>query len=150
MIARHPLSDHRFAQRFKTLGEILEADGELVDAADIARAATRYVRLEVSAPGYELPPIATFEYEELYARSRTGWSLSHYQYEIRFDRRAFGRKAYHWHDGLHHLHCTEHQGTTDDHFRGYEMDLLRDARPDLLRVYAVGSVDCSGLHALIR
>jgi len=150
VIARHPLSDHRFAQRLKTLVEILEADGELVDAADIARAATRYVRFEVSAPGYELPGIATFEYEEWYARSRTGWSLSDYQYEIRFDRSPFGRKAYHWHDGLHHLHCTGQQGTTDDHFRAYEMDLLRDARPDLLRVYAVGSVDCSGLHARIR
>lgn len=147
MIARHPLSDHRFTQRLKTLIEILEADGDLVDVADIPRRATRYMRLEVSAPGYGLPPIATFEYEEWYTLSRSGWSLTDYQYEIRFDRRPFGRKAYHWHGGVHHFHCAEDEGTAADHFRGYEIDLLRDARPDLLRVYAVGSIDCSGLHA---
>lgn len=69
---------------------------------------------------------------------------------MRLEPAGSGRKAYHWHDGVHHVHCAEPRSPRpDEHYRGYEVDLLADARPDLLRIAAAGAVDCSGLHPLV-
>ncbi len=116
---------------------------------DIASHSRRKLRIEAASPGYDLPLQATFEYEEWYARSRRGWSMTDYQYEVRFHPVGSGRKAFHWHDDSHHVHCVDPRSPrSNDHYRGYEVDLLGDARPDLLRIVAAGAVDCSGLHPL--
>lgn len=143
-----PYSEHGFAQRLATLEEILEADGEVIDYADLPRRSTRYVRVEVAAPGYGSPRLATYEYEEWYRGSAARWHLTDYQYELRFEPPGSGRKAYHWHDRLYHFHCAERRPSSEDHYRGYEVDLLEDVRPELLKLYAEGRIDCSGLHPL--
>lgn len=143
------LTSHALAQRLSTLSEILEADGELSDGRDVFRGETRYVRFAVAVPGYGLPRIATYEYEEKFRRGRERWIMTGYQYEIRFEVAPFGRKAFHWHDGRHHVHCQESRDTRrDDHYRGYEIDLLEDARPEFLRILAAGRLDCASLHPL--
>lgn len=129
--------------------EILEADGDVVRVDDIRSRSRRKLRIEIASPGYDLPLQATFEYEEWYRRGQRGWSRTDYQYEVRLHPAASGRKAFHWHDGSHHVHCAGARSVlSHDHYRGYEVDLLRDARPDLLQVAAAGAVDCSGLHPL--
>ena len=116
---------------------------------DIVGRSRRKLRIEAMSPGYDLPQEATFEYEEWYSRSRRGWSLTDYQYEVRLHPPGSGRKAFHWHGDMHHVHCTDPRSPrSDDHYRGYEVDLLADARPALLRIAATGVVDCSGLHRL--
>lgn len=128
--------------------EILEADGDLVALADRPGGMTRYVRLEVAAPGHDLRRVATYEYEEWYARTRRGWELTDHQYEIRLDPPRQGRKGYHWHDLSYHVHCAATRIGGDGHYRGYRIDLLEDARPDFLSIYAAGHVNCSGLRPL--
>lgn len=115
---------------------------------DVVSRSRRKLRIEAVSPGYDLPIEATFEYEEWYVRDRRGWSLTDYQYEVRLRPPGSGRMAYHWHDDSHHVHCADPRSPrSSDHYRGYEVDLLRDARPDLLRIVATGAVDCSGLHS---
>lgn len=116
---------------------------------DLLGRSRRKLRIEAIGPGYDLPLRATFEYEEWYVRTRGGWSLTDYQYAVRLHPAGSGRKAFHWHDDSHHVHCLDSRvPRSRDHYRGYEVDLLRDARPDLLRIVALGAVDCSGLHAV--
>ncbi len=141
-----PLREHAVSQRLSTLEEILESDGD-VAVTDRRSPSRRYVRILVLAPGWDLPRLATFEYEEWYTLTARGWSATAYQYEVRLERRA-GRKAYHWHDGSHHFHCEDLGSQAHEHYRGYAVDLLDDARPDFLRIAASGRVDCSGLHPL--
>lgn len=115
---------------------------------DIVSRSRRKLRIEVASPGYDLPLQVTFEYEEWYRRSPRGWTLTDYQYEVRLHPAGSGRKAFHWHGDSHHLHCADPRSSrSNDHYRGYAVDLLRDARLDLLRIVAAGVVDCSGLHA---
>lgn len=143
------LSSHALVQRLSTLIEILEADGELVDNRDAPRRETRYARLAVAVPGHGLPRVATLEYEEWFTRGGPSWVMTDYRYEIRFEVAPFGRKAFHWHDGRHHVHCQESRDARrDDHYRGYEIDLLEDARPEFLRILAAGRLDCASLHPL--
>ena len=114
---------------------------------DIVSRSRRKLRIEAASPGYDLPMQATFEYEEWYLRSSRGWTLTDYQYEVRLHPAGSGRKAFHWHDDSYHVHCVDPRSArANDHYRGYDVDLLRDARPDLLRIVAAGVVDCSGLH----
>ena len=128
--------------------EIFEADGEVVAVDDLASRSRRKLRMEVASPGYELPREASFEYEEWYVRAGSGWSLTDYQYEVRLEPAGSGRKAFHWHNESHHVHCVDKRSVgAADHYRGYEVDLLRDVRPEFLQIVATGAVDCSGLHA---
>ena len=147
---RRVLGAHAFEQRLATLAEIFETDGDvLVD--DVRSARRRRVRIEVEAPGYGLPRSATYEYEEWYRGTAGGWTLTDYQYEVRLGPPPSGRKAYHWHDDFFHFHCEDSGGPEAvDHYRGYVVDLLEDARPDFLAIHALGRVDCSGLHPLRR
>jgi hypothetical protein len=127
------------------LVEILEADGEVILVDDLVSRPRRKLRIAAAFPGYDLPLQATFEYEEWYVRGQRGWSMTDYQYEVRLQ--SAGRKAFHWHNGSHHVHCQDARFLRSaDHYRGYEVDLLTDARPDLLRSAVAGAVDCSGLH----
>lgn len=115
---------------------------------DIVGRSRRKLRIELASPGYDLPLQATFEYEEWYLRTRSGWSLTDYQYEVRLDPAGSGGKAFHWHNDSHHVHCVDPRSPrSNDHYRGYEVDVLTHARPDLLRIGSAGTVDCSGLHA---
>ena len=121
----------------------------MMSVDDAASRSMRKLRIEVASPGYDLPMQATFEYEEWYRRAPRGWSLTDYQYEVRLHPTGSARKAFHWYEDSHHVHCADPRSErSSDHYRGYEVDLLRDARPDLLRIVAAGLVDCSGLHTV--
>lgn len=142
------LSDHAFGQLLATLLEVLEPDGDLADFTDRRQRNARYLRIEIAAPGFGLPRRAVFEYEQWYAKSGRGWRLIEYEYEIRFVEAHGGRWAYHLHDGVHHIHCEERGGEPEhEHYRSYEVDLLKEAHPDLVRIYVEGRIDCDGLHA---
>ena len=48
------------------------------------------------------------------------------------------------------VHCADPRSPrADERDRGYEVDLLRDARPDFLRIVAADAVDRLALHALL-
>lgn len=96
----------------------------------------RYVHLRIALPGYGTHA-ATFEYEEAYERSREGWRLSGYQYELRFEPAPSGRWAEHWHDAVFHRHCEPPRGPHSDHYAGRPIQLF-EARAELLRRYALG------------
>jgi len=127
---------------------VLEADGD-AEVFDASHAGTRYVRFLVDAPGYGVGLCAEFEYEEWYRRTGAAWALTDYQYELRLSPAGTGRFAYHWHDDTYHVHCQAGPAPAHAHYRGYAVDLLRDARPDLVRMYAAGQIDCSRLHPLV-
>lgn len=127
------------------LHEILEPHGD-VEIIDVAAPTTRYIRLRASAPGYGLPHAATYDYEEWYRRWRREWVLTAFQYELRFQPAPRGRFGYHWHDGVHHVHCDEGQPSgPGDHYLGYAVDLVPHAHPSLSRMFASGRIDCTGL-----
>lgn len=93
---------------------------------------------------------AFFEYVELYEGDADGWDLVAYQYEFQ-QRPPPGRRAFHWHEPwAYHFHCLDPRAPdTDDHYRGYQVDVF-EAHAEFLRLYAAGTIDCSGLHPLVR
>ncbi len=99
------------------------------------------------------PPFAHafLEYKERYERLADGsWRLTAYRYEFQ-QRPPPGRRAFHWHEPwAYHSHCLDPRAPdTDDHYRGYEVDVF-EAHAEFLRLYAAGTIDCSGLHPLFR
>lgn len=143
------LDDHQVEQRKATLVAKLEALGD-VTVSDAPRARRRrLIELRADAPGGDLPTLASFEYREVFERSRDPRHLLAYAYEF-LDRAHGGRRAYHWHDGSFHAHCVEPEGRLGDHhYRALPMDVF-EAHDEFARIYLSGArVRCGDLRPLL-
>ncbi len=110
------------------------------------RTGIREIRVVGTAPGYGLPPAATFDYREAYRAARgTGWDLVLYSYEYRTI--DGGRRAYHLHDQRFHAHCVDPRDPErDHHYRSPEIDLF-EAHDEFRHSYVSGmTVSCDDLR----
>lgn len=154
------LSSHALRQRIATLEEALENDGSVSRPAPSHEPPEGlwYVDLQVEAPGYGLPPMAAYRYQEWWRSNGGEWELVAYAYDYRFGPDRRGVFGFHWHemraidptgDPVHHVKCVDPiPPARDHHFRGTRMDVW-EARDELTRLDAAAIwPTCKGLRPL--
>ena len=107
----------------------------------------------MAAPGYNLPDVALFKYDEWYTLESNSWLLRKYHYDY-FDRTRDTRLGYHLHvvhageADTPHAHCGPGHERTPAHYRAFEVSLL-EANSQFMRLYAAGEeYDCATLLPL--
>jgi hypothetical protein len=147
-------------QRIATLEEALENDGS-VTRPILPREPPNgiwYVDLHVEAPGYGLPQVSAYRYQEWWQPSGGQWDLLAYVYDYRFGPGIAGVFGYHWHEmrGIdpsgtpdYHVKCVDPaRPSLDPHFRGIRMDIW-EARDEFTGLDASGKwPTCAGLRRL--
>lgn len=112
-------------------------------------ALARRLLVRAVLPGYDLPLEATVVLVERFARRPRGWDMTLYQYDYHREPKPTGRRAHHWHDGTHHIHCVDPMRAGADHYRGFAVDALEVVR-EFREIHAAGRVSCAGLYPLLR
>lgn len=141
------LSAHAVAQRKAELVARLDDLGDVTAEDSGLGGQARDVRIVATAPGLDLPPLATFDYREVFVRAPGGlWELAVYSYEYR-EVVVGGRRAYHLHDGRFHAHCIDAERPgRDHHYRAPEID-VHEAHEEFARLYLAGTpVSCEDLR----
>lgn len=154
------LTSQAVGQRIATLEEALENDGNVTRPIPEREPPEGlwYVNLQVEAPGYGLPQVAAYRYQEWWQSIGGAWELISYAYDYRFGPRMAGTFGYHWHKmqsidpsgaAVYHMKCLDPlHPTRDPHFRGLRMDIW-EARDELTRLDASGEwPTCQGLRPL--
>jgi len=154
------LARHALGQRIATLEEALENDGTVTRPVPPREPPDGiwYVSLHVEAPGYGLPPVSAYRYQEWWQPSGGQWDLLAYVYDYRFGPAIAGLFGYHWHEmrgidpsgaAVYHVKCVDPaRPSAEAHFRAVRMDIW-DARDELTRLDASGVwPTCQGLRQL--
>lgn len=126
-------------RRLRVFGDVTIADEG--DAA-------RRVRFLIDAPGWGLPPAATFEFVEWFDRTAQGWLRVRYKFEYR---PTSSRRAHHQHgrEGFHQ-HCEPPGRRFPRHYADDER-LLLPTLEAFAELYASGEpIRCTGLRMLRR
>lgn len=155
------LSTQAVGQRIATLEEALENDGSVTRPIPHREPpdAVWYVDLHVEAPGYGLPHVSAYRYQEWWQRAGGEWDLTAYVYDYRFGPAIAGVFGYHWHEmrgidpggsPVYHVKCVDPVNPAQDpHFRGFRMDIW-EARGEFTRLDASGNwPTCAGLRRLL-
>lgn len=154
------LTAQAVGQRIATLEEAVENDGSVTRPVGPLEPPARlwYVDLRVEAPGYGLPPVSAYRYQEWWHSGRGEWDLIAYAYDYRFGPAIAGIYGYHWHEmrsidpsgaPVYHIKCVDPvQPSADPHYRATRMDIW-EARDELTRLDASGEwPSCTGLRPL--
>jgi hypothetical protein len=143
------LPPQQLDQRLLTAGVAFRGLGRVhvVDPGAIPNT-PRTITTQIDHPGWGLPTTAVLAFVERWVQQAGLWELTKYAYELR-PVPGPARLAFHWHDGLHHMHCVDpDEPTRDHHYQGGPIDLFA-AYQEFGRILASGTpISCRALHRL--
>ena len=112
-------------QRFSTAEGVFTRLGE-VDVAR-QRGDAQSIVLTVSHPGWGAPASANLRFVGTWIREDDRWDLARYAYDLLMVP-GQGRFGFHWHDGIHHMHCVDpRHPERDHHYHGDPIDIFTAA-----------------------
>ena len=139
-----------FAQTLDEIAKRLARYGDVEAADEGTGIRRRDLSFVVTAPGYGMPLVATFEFRERYRRMAAGWLREAYVFEYR-PLSPKSRRAHHEHGtwGIHQ-HCEPPGKSSDEHYQDVER-LLEPTAEELAGLYDRGEqIRCLGLRRKLR
>lgn len=150
MIDGSQLGRQEYNQRLDELAAAFSGRYGRVEYGSASSASGHSVKLQITVhiPGWYVADEASMAFVEKHRWTGLAWERYAYLYDVHWEPRPSGRFAYHWHDGVFHVHCVDPRDPHSGHH--YQSPPVPDifwAALELHRTFALG-LRCVGLVPL--